>query len=79
MPRISAVLSWVLLGLFSVTEMLWEAGIVGWSAMELTPFGYAHFSIPVNETVSIVTVIACSAFNNFYSRRFSGFKNRNII
>lgn len=79
MPRISAVLSWVLLGLFIVTEMLWEAGIVGWSAMELTPFGYAHYSIPVNELSALSLSLLVLLSITFTLVGLAGFKNRNII
>jgi len=36
--------------------MLWEVGIVGWSALQLTPFAYAHYSIPIHE-LSIMPLI----------------------
>ncbi|HYE83387.1 MAG TPA: hypothetical protein VEG39_14620 [Clostridia bacterium] len=49
LPQVASILSWTFIGLFIIVEMLWEAGVVGWSAMKLTPFAYAHYSIPVNE------------------------------
>jgi ABC-2 type transport system permease protein len=49
LPRIASVLNWLILGVFIFIEMLWEVGIVGWSAMQWTPFAYAHYSIPINE------------------------------
>lgn len=38
LPRISSIISWLILGVFIFIEMLWEVGIVGWSAMQWTPF-----------------------------------------
>lgn len=49
LPRAASVLSWLILGLFIFVELLWEAGIVGWTALRWTPFAYAHYSIPVHE------------------------------
>jgi len=56
LPRISSVLNWLILGVFIFIEMLWEVGIVGWSALQLTPFAYAHYSIPIHE-LSIMPLI----------------------
>ena len=78
LPRASNALSWVVLGLFIVIEMLWEAGIVGWSAMELTPFGYAHYSIPINElsALSLSLLVLLSIIFTFAG--YIGLKKRNI-
>lgn len=78
LPRASAVLSWVFLGLFIVIEMFWEAGIVGWSAMKLTPFSYAHYSIPINElsVLSLSLLVLLSIFLTFVG--YIGFKRRSI-
>lgn len=79
LPRISAVLAWLFLGLFIAIEMLWEAGIVGWSAMELTPFGYAHYSIPIDDLsfFSLSLLVMLSIILTLVG--LAGFKNRNII
>ncbi len=62
LPRIASVLSWLILGAFIFTEMLWEVGIVGWSAMQWTPFAYAHYIFPIHELpivpLIVLTVIA---------------------
>lgn len=79
LPRASAVLSWGILGLFIVIEMLWEAGIVGWSAMELTSFGYSHYSIPINELSYISFTILIIISMVFTFTGFIGFKRRNIL
>lgn len=49
LPRLSAIISWLILGVFIFIEMLWEAGVVGWSVLKLTPFAYAHYTIPIHE------------------------------
>jgi len=62
LPRIASVLNWLILGVFIFIEMLWEVGMVGWSALQWTPFAYAHYSIPINELsiapLVMLTVIA---------------------
>jgi ABC-2 type transport system permease protein len=49
LPRAASVLSWGVLCLFVVIEMAWEAQVVDWSVMRLTPFAYVHYTIPVAE------------------------------
>jgi len=58
--------------------MFWEAGLVGWSAMELTPFAYAHYSIPIKELsiLSLLVLIVLSAA--FTTIGLIGFKRRSI-
>lgn len=62
LPRVASVLSWLILGLFIFIEMLWEVEMVGWSALQLTPFAYAHYSIPIQELailpLMMLTVLA---------------------
>lgn len=79
LPRVSAVLSWCMLGLFIIIEMLWEAGIVGWSVMKLTPFGYSHYSIPTDElsVLSLSLLVLLSVAFTFAG--FIGFKRRNLL
>lgn len=57
LPRISSLLSWLILGAWIFTEMLWEVGIVGWSAMQWTPFAYAHYIIPIHELPVVPLVL----------------------
>lgn len=49
LPRAASVLSWSLLGLFIIIEMLWEAQVVDWTVMRLIPFSYVHYTIPISE------------------------------
>jgi ABC-2 type transport system permease protein len=56
-PRFSGIFSWMILGIFILIEMMWEAGLVGWSVLKLTPFAYAHYTIPI-EKVAIFPLLA---------------------
>jgi ABC-2 type transport system permease protein len=64
LPRIGSVLNWLILGAWIFIEMLWEAGIAEWSAMQWTPFAYAHYIIPIQELplvpLIVLTVIAAA-------------------
>lgn len=51
LPRLSAILSWIILGIFILIEMMWEVGLVEWSVLKLTPFAYAHYTIPIQDIV----------------------------
>jgi len=57
LPRMASVLNWLILGVFIFIEMLWEVGIVGWSALQWTPFAYAHYSIPIYELAVIPLMV----------------------
>jgi len=78
LPRASSVLSWLILGLFIALEMLWEAGVVGWSVLQLTPFAHAHYSIPINElsvlSLSVLVLLSVA----FTAIGLIGFKRRSI-
>src|SRR5690606_22661862 len=49
LPRAASFVIWSILGLFVLVEMLWEAQLVGWQVLQLTPFAYAHYTIPSSE------------------------------
>lgn len=78
LPRMASVLNWLILGVFIFIEMLWEVGIVGWSALQWTPFAYAHYSIPIQELsiapLIVLTVIAAA----LTWLGFIGFRHRSI-
>ena len=78
LPRISSLLSWTILGSFIVIEIFWEVGLVKWSALQATPFAYAHYSIPINELSisSLLTLIFLSAV--FTGIGIIGFRRRDI-
>lgn len=78
LPRIASVLNWLILGVFILIEMLWEVGIVGWSALRLTPFAYAHYSIPVYELSIIPLLVLTGIAAVFTWLGFIGFKRRSL-
>ncbi|MEM8530479.1 MAG: hypothetical protein AAGF95_06535 [Chloroflexota bacterium] len=48
-PRFAHFLVWGLWGLFVLIEMLWEAQVIDWSVMQISPYAYAHYTTPINE------------------------------
>lgn len=47
-PR-ATPLAWVSWFAFSVLELAWEAQAIRWSTLQLSPFAYAHYTIPIRE------------------------------
>jgi ABC-2 type transport system permease protein len=78
LPRIASVLNWLILGTFIFIEMLWEPGIVGWSALQWTPFAYAHYSIPIDELPIVPLLLLTVLAMTLTGFGFMGFKRRNI-
>lgn len=78
LPRIASVLNWLILGVFIFIEMLWEVGIVGWSAMQWTPFAYAHYSIPIHELPIMPLVVLLSISAALTWLGIIGFRRRSI-
>ena len=77
-PRIGAILNWIILGVFIFIEMLWEAGIVGWSALKWTPFAYAHYSIPIHELSIVPLIVLIVVATVLTWLGFIGFRRRSI-
>jgi len=59
LPRISAALCWGLWALFAIIEFAWEGHIVSWSIMQLTPFAYAHYTIPIASLPVMPLIMLC--------------------
>lgn len=78
LPSFSSILSWLILGGFIFIEMLWEVGIVGWSALQWTPFAYAHYSISINELSIIPLILLTIIAAAFVLLGLIGFKQRSI-
>lgn len=78
LPKIAPFLSWVILGIFIFIEMLWEVGIVGWSALQLTPFAYAHYTIPIQELSIISLIILTGIAAALTYLGLLGFKHRSV-
>lgn len=52
-PKLSAGISWCIVGLFIVLEFLWELGIIGMGVFRLSPFSYVY---PTNG-IALVPII----------------------
>lgn len=78
LPRIASVLNWLILSAFIFIEMLWEVGIVGWSALQWTPFAYAHYSIPIHELATLPLIILTVITVVLIWFGFIGFRRRSI-
>lgn len=78
LPRMASILNWLILGVFILIEMLWEVGIVEWSAMQWTPFAYAHYIIPIHELkiVPLIMLIVMAAALTWLG--VIGFRRRSI-
>ena len=59
LPRISAYLCWGIWALFAIIEFAWEGQIVSWSIMQLTPFAYAHYTIPIASLPVMPLILLC--------------------
>lgn len=78
LPRIASVLNWLILSAFIFIEMFWEVGIVGWSALQWTPFAYAHYSIPIHELATLPLIILTVITVVLIWFGFIGFRRRSI-
>jgi len=78
LPRLAPVLNWLLLGAWIFIEMLWEVGIVGWSAMQWTPFAYAHYIIPIHELSLVPLIVLTGIAAALIGLGFIGFRRRSI-
>lgn len=78
LPRIASILNWLILGIFIFIEMLWEAGIVGWSVLQWTPFAYAHYSIPIQELSIVPLIVLTIIAMGLTWLGVIGFKRRSI-
>ncbi len=78
LPRMASVLNWLILGAFIFIEMLWEVGMVGWSALQWTPFAYAHYSIPIQDLsiVPLIVLTVIAAALTWFG--FIGFRRRSL-
>jgi len=77
-PKLQTVLSFLLIGGLIVLEMFWEAGLVPWEALAPTPFGIAHYSIPIGELNILPLLIALILAVGLSWLGIAGFKKRNI-
>ncbi|MED3793112.1 hypothetical protein P4571_11805 [Niallia alba] len=76
-PRISEF-SWVIWISCSILELTWEAKLIDWSLMSISPYAYAHYTIQITELpyLSLFLLIVISLL--FTTIGLLGFKNRNV-
>src|SRR5690554_5700282 len=55
-PKAASALSLAAWAFFAALELMWEGGVIDWSLMSLSPFSYAHYTIPVSE-LSLMALI----------------------
>lgn len=58
-PRVSDTLCWGFWALFAIIEFAWEGQVVGWSIMQLTPYAYAHYTIPIASLPVMPLILLC--------------------
>lgn len=78
-PKIQTVMTTLLIGALIVLEMFWEVGLVPWEVMAPTPFGIAHYSIPIGELNILPLIIATILALGLAWLGISCFRKRNII
>ena len=78
LPRLGVFLNWLILAGFIFVEMLWEAGIVGWSALKMTPFAYSHYSIPIGEIHVLPLIVLTAIAAALVGLGILGFNRREI-
>lgn len=78
LPEIVNGVSWGFWAVFALIEFAWEGQIVDWSVMQMSPFAYAHYTIPITELSApallgqLCLVAALTGIGLF------GFKRRNL-
>jgi len=78
-PRIAA-LGWLVWLSFSILELAWEAQIIDWSLMWLSPFSYAHYTINiVNLPLIPLLCLLCLSVCFLRESVLYGFRNRDVL
>ncbi|TEB07439.1 hypothetical protein Psch_00992 [Pelotomaculum schinkii] len=77
-PRITA-LGWVVWLSFSILELAWEAQIIDWSLMRVSPFSYAHYTINISNLplLPLFWLLGLSAI--LTGLGLFGFRNRDVL
>ena len=77
-PRITA-LAWAVWLSFSILELGWEAQIIDWSLMRISPFSYAHYTIDITNLplLPLFWLLCLSAILTGIG--LFGFRNRDIL
>lgn len=77
-PRITA-LGWVLWLSFTLLEVTWEAQIIDWSLMRISPFSYVHYTIDITKLplLPLFWLLCLSVILTGIG--LFGFKNRDVL
>ncbi|MGI6467884.1 MAG: hypothetical protein ACOX0Q_02515 [Syntrophomonadaceae bacterium] len=77
-PRITS-LSWVAWLAFILLELGWEAQVVDWSLLQISPFSYVHYTIDITNLplFSLVCLVCISVLMTGIG--LLGFRNRDIL
>ena len=77
-PRITS-LSWVLWLAFILLELGWEAQLVDWSLLQISPFTFAHYTINIANLplIPLLCLVGISALLTGIG--LLGFKNRDVL
>lgn len=77
-PRLTA-LGWVLWLSFTFLEVTWEAQIIDWSLMRISPFSYAHYTIDIANLplLPLFALLGLSAVLTGIG--LFGFRNRDVM
>ncbi|HPX69933.1 MAG TPA: ABC transporter permease, partial [Bacillota bacterium] len=76
-PQITA-LSWVVWVSFSMLELVWEAQIIDWSLMWISPFSYAHYTIDI-ANLPLLPLLGLLCFSAILTGiGLIGFRNRDV-
>lgn len=77
-PRITS-LSWVVWLAFILLELGWEARIVDWALMQISPFSFAHYTIDIsNLPLNPLLCLACISVL-LAGIGLLGFRNRDVL
>ena len=77
-PRLTA-LGWVVWLSFSLLEVVWEARVIDWSLMRLSPFSYAHYTLDISSLplLPLFWLLCLSAVLTGIG--LFGFRNRDVL
>lgn len=77
-PRTTA-LGWVLWLTFTLLEVAWEARIIDWSLMRISPFSYAHYTIPIVNLPLLPSFLLLCLSALLMGIGLFGFRNRDVL
>ncbi len=78
LPGIVNGVSWGFWAVFALVEFAWEGKIVNWSVMQISPFAYAHYTIPIAELSAPALLGQLCLVAVLTGIGLFGFKRRNL-